>query len=585
MNTFYQLDVKYPPEFSAEQPELVVGQEHGAVELPLLVSGNPPDLTCTWSFRGKDLIPEGSPRHHQVGPGKSLAVWNVTRADAGPYRAQCSNEEGANETLLHLLVHYAPSIRSLSDPTVVAEGAAAEIVCMADAVPAPPNMFQWTWLGPEERDLDDLEAVAAGAVGRLRVPAARRDQAGRYECRVDNGVGAPARASARLVVHFPPELERGPGWEKVAAPGDRLAMAVLRCRARGVPGVELSWTKDGTALDPEEPRYSTRSWREGPWYRSDLVIANVSAAADYAMFTCTAANTLGSARLDVQLLSTSHPDPPTGLQVVGVTPTSVSLAWTPGFDGGLRQQFRIRYRWPGAPSASYVDVFPGAASAFTLTSLHPGMPYSLAVTSRNALGESPPTPELHITTHELLGEPPPEEEPTLPEEGSFALPLLGGLGAVGGGLLLSNAALVLCMLRRRRGASEGMAERKKLSAENHYSSGEAVNPGARRTLLLDSGSEGSALSFGSRRPGLYPHPETPQDTGPTPWPYPPHHYEDLLEPYEEVGVSPAPPSRWGLAPWGGPEDPWGIYDRVAETALPGPGGVSELPFELRGELV
>lgn len=32
-------------------------------------------------------------------------------------------------------------------------------------------------------------------------------------------------------------------------------MAVLRCRARGVPGVELSWTKDGTALDPEEPRY------------------------------------------------------------------------------------------------------------------------------------------------------------------------------------------------------------------------------------------------------------------------------------------------------------------------------------------
>lgn len=42
-------------------------------------------------------------------------------------------------------------------------------------------------------------------------------------------------------------------------------------------------------------------------------------------------------------LPPGHPDPPTGLQVVGVTPTSVSLAWTPGFDGGLRQQFRIRY--------------------------------------------------------------------------------------------------------------------------------------------------------------------------------------------------------------------------------------------------
>uniref|UniRef100_K7G7F2 NPHS1 adhesion molecule, nephrin n=1 Tax=Pelodiscus sinensis TaxID=13735 RepID=K7G7F2_PELSI len=341
--------------------------------------------------RGEPLsvwLAEGSPRHH-LREGASLCIWNVSRADAGPYRARCQNPEGQNETLLHLDVHYAPSIRSLGDPVSVDLGATAELVCVADANPAPAGMFQWTWLGMEERSLQQLE---------LEIPVARRAQAGLYECRVDNGVPPPARGSARLIVRFKPELEKGVGLGKVAVPGDRSSPASLQCRAQGVPSVQFSWAKNGAALPPDNPRYTEHTWHEGAWHSSTLTIANVSAVHDYATFTCRASNALGTDTLDIQLLSTSRPDPPTGLKIVSVTHNSAGLEWIPGFDGGLPQRFRIRYRWPGAPSALYVDVFPAQTPAFTLTGLSPATPYSVGVSAHNALGESAQGPSITITT-------------------------------------------------------------------------------------------------------------------------------------------------------------------------------------------
>ncbi|CAM4696981.1 unnamed protein product [Caretta caretta] len=637
VNTFYKLNILYPPEFSSEQPSMVQGVEHGAVELPLHVSANPPEMSCSWSFRGKVLKPEGSPRHH-LQAGGSLAIWNVSRADVGQYRARCQNPEGQNETHLHLDVHYAPSIRSLRDPVYVDLGATAELVCIADANPTPVGMFQWTWLGAEERSLEELELEpeAVGAVGRLRIQGARRAQAGLYECRVDNGLPPPARGSARLIVRFKPEIEKGMGLGKVAMPGDRSSPAVLQCHAQGVPSVQFSWAKNGAALDPDNPRYTEHTWHEGTWHSSTLTIANVSAAHDYATFTCRASNALGTDRLDIQLLSTSSPDPPTGLKVVSITHNSATLEWIPGFDGGLPQRFRIRYRWPGAPSALYMDVFPAQTPAFTLTGLSPDTPYSIGVSAHNALGESAQGPSVTVTTAELPLEEPPVVDPEVPRTEGPVLPpaLVGGLSALGALLLLSNATLLACLFRRRQaqaGVREEAKKRRKPSAGNDYSLGEAVNPAAWQTLL-DSYSERSASSGGSSmgtwpgympgreyRPRLPPHPERAEgetdtsttgpvavpDSGfPARWlgPLAPHEYEDVMEPgiYEELGAlhlqAPAPlcpgalpcQDYTGAYPWrgqslAGSEDPLRIYNQVADM-LP-PGADEGLPFELKGELV
>ncbi|XP_013929921.1 PREDICTED: nephrin [Thamnophis sirtalis] len=254
VNTFYQLTVLFPPEFSPEQTHLVQAVEHGSAQLPLLVSASPPEITYRWSFLGEMILTEGSPRYH-LRDGGSLEIWNVTRADAGKYRIHCENEEGQNETTITLNVHYSPSIRSIADPTYVDLGDAAEIVCQADANPLPN--FQWRWLGDLERSLEDLgfKLLSEGLLATLQIQAAQRTHAGVYECQVDNGISPAAKSSARLIVRYPPEIIKGPGQRKVAASGDGRSQAALQCSAQGVPSVLFSWAKNGVSLDLQSPRY------------------------------------------------------------------------------------------------------------------------------------------------------------------------------------------------------------------------------------------------------------------------------------------------------------------------------------------
>ncbi|XP_072836001.2 nephrin isoform X2 [Pogona vitticeps] len=256
VNTFYQLTVLFPPEFSSEQPHVVQTVEHGSVLLPLLVSASPSEITYRWTFLGELLLAEGSPRYH-LRDGGSLEIWNVTRADAGKYTIHCENAEGQNETTIWLDVHYSPSIRSIGDPTYVDLGGTAEIVCQADANPTLSSMFQWRWLGDVEHSLEELgiELVSEGQMSRLRVQTALRAHAGLYECQVDNGISPVARSSARLIVRYSPEIIKGPGQRKVAATGDGKSQASLQCSAQGVPSVTFSWAKNGVSLDLSSPRY------------------------------------------------------------------------------------------------------------------------------------------------------------------------------------------------------------------------------------------------------------------------------------------------------------------------------------------
>ncbi len=52
-------------------------------------------------------------------------------------------------------------------------------------------------------------------------------------------------------------------------------------------------------------RYEEWAVREGSFHTSTVRVINVSAALDYAVFSCTARNSLGEDKLDIQLVSTS----------------------------------------------------------------------------------------------------------------------------------------------------------------------------------------------------------------------------------------------------------------------------------------
>uniref|UniRef100_A0A3P8Z1Q1 NPHS1 adhesion molecule, nephrin n=1 Tax=Esox lucius TaxID=8010 RepID=A0A3P8Z1Q1_ESOLU len=384
VNTFYKLNVLYPPEFSPDQPKNIQVVEDEAALLPLLVSGNPDDISCKWLFHKEELHKERDPRYHFI-ENTAFEVWNVTRRDSGVYIVVCTNEVGSENTTITL------DVQCKSDPlplNLVFQGETADLLCVADANPiVEDGMFSWKWLGDGEME-EIGEQSQDEATGLLTIQGASRAHAGRYQCTADNNIAPPASTDVLLVVHFRPELHKGAQWNKVASRGDGTGTAEVVCQGEGIPRIDFSWTKNGVPMDFTDPRYQEKTVRKGLLHTSTITVVNVSAALDYAVFTCTARNSLGEDTLDIQLLSTNHPDPPSEFRVVGFSHASVTLQWIPGFDGGLVQRFRVRYHWTGSVSFLYIDVFPPTANIFTVTGLFPATTYTFSVNALNSLGES-----------------------------------------------------------------------------------------------------------------------------------------------------------------------------------------------------
>ncbi|CAG6015680.1 unnamed protein product [Menidia menidia] len=619
--TFYQLNVLYPPEFSPEQPTEVQVVEDDIATIPLLVSANPEVVSCTWLHRGGMLVKEES-LHYHWSDDHSLVIRNATRRHAGVYTVQCENPEGVNQIAIRLDVLYAASVKAEKDPVFVNLGGIADLICVADANPIIPDMFSWTWLGEEEVEMG--EEIQEDKSSLLTIRDATRAHAGLYQCTANNGIGLTSFVDVRLVVQFKPELQKGPQWRKVASRGDGTTWAELVCQAEGIPRVNFFWEKKGVLMDLANPRYEEKTVREGSYHTSTLRVVNVSAILDYAVFSCTARNSLGEDKLDIQLVSTNHPDPPSSFGEVSVSHDSVTLEWIPGFDGGLPQRFRIRYRWDQSVSFQYVDVFPLDVATFTVTGLQPVTTYNFSVNALNEIGESGYADNnavLTITTKER-----PEQKTDLTDvgpqsEGGLQAYVIALLAVLFGLLLLLNSLGFFFTLkwRKRRDQTigsgvtvlDGQKNKEDGSSQptegnsNKYESGEKINTAAQRTLLMESGSETDSNIYenscyyyptGDYKPYLSPHPEERRGLGATHLPMnsESHLYEDVRDggEYQDVASSlPFPPFF---------SDYRRIQQRNDMRSLTYAQGVENvkqfmdvqlpqrdynLPFELQGELV
>ncbi|XP_031642952.1 nephrin isoform X1 [Oncorhynchus kisutch] len=641
VNTFYKLNVLYPPEFIPDHPQKIQVVEDDTAILPLLVSANPDDVSCSWLYRKEELHKEMDPRYHFT-ESTAFEIWNVTRRDTGVYTVNCTNEVGSDNTTITLDVQYAPSVKMEKDPVYVDVGETADLFCVADANPIiNTEMFSWKWLG--EGEMEEMgEQSQDEATGQLTIQGATRAQAGRYQCTADNNIEPPASVSVQLVVRFMPELQKGAQWNKVASRGDGTRTAEVVCQGEGIPRLHFSWAKNGVPIDFIHPRYQEKTVREGSLHTSTVTVVNVSAALDYAVFTCTAHNTLGEDTLNIQLLSTNQPDPPSEFRLVSFTHASATLEWIPGFDGGLEQRFRVRYRWADSVSFLYVDVFPPRANIFIVTGLSPATTYNFSVNALNSMGESGYADNnsvLTITTEEWEGAVQ-AEDPLGEETRGLSLYQTVIMAVVGGAPLLALNWLgcFLCLRwKKRRGQTESkgsVSDGKKsegdgstvstASGSTRYEVRELVNPAAQRTLLIDSGSEPDSSVYESYagegshyyyptsdyHPSLYPHPEGAQGQDGRCYPLEPigHEYEEVRDwgMYQDVlGLSlPLPPSQF---------DPW-LPEQRREWRPPPPSypqgsgrGMTapqqpirrkdpvverrpekndyDLPFELRGQLV
>ncbi|XP_055020059.1 LOW QUALITY PROTEIN: nephrin [Boleophthalmus pectinirostris] len=612
--TFLKLNVLYPPEFSSDQPTQVQVVEDYMATIPLLVSANPEEVSCVWQHR-RELVKGRDVRFHW--PNEfTLEIENVTRREAGSYKIECTNQEGVSHTTVLLDVLYAPSVKAERDPVYVNLGDTADLICVADANPIISDMFSWKWLGEEE--VEEMgEETQEDESSLLTIHGVTRAHAGFYQCIANNGIAPPGSTDVQLVVQFKPIIQKGPQWRKVASRGDGTTTAELACRAEGIPNVDFIWEKNHMLMDFENPRYEERTVREGSFHTSTIQVVNVSALLDYAVFRCTARNSLGDDALDIQLLSTNHPDPPSSFRLVSVSYDSVTLEWIPGFDGGLTQRFRVRYHWDKSASFLYMDVFPPGEATFTVTGLLPNTTYNFSVNAINAIGESGYADNnavLTITTMDWPEMVAPTEEAHI--SGAVPTYLTVVFTVVFGVLLVVNSLGCFFGLKWRKkqghtGGVEGTVPNGAKKEEegsiqstvsNKYESREKINKAAQRTLIIDSGSETDSNLYESYategphyyypnvdyRPPVTPHPEEIHRPDHT------HLYEEVkdLALYQDVPTSPLPPLPPSLDQrlphqrneWKLPVFPPLVQEQKPVSVQQAP-KYSELPFELRGELV
>ncbi|XP_037082277.1 nephrin-like isoform X2 [Pollicipes pollicipes] len=461
------LHVAYPPVFSKKlyTEDIRVGTSR---VLNLTARANPGDVAYRWSRRS----PTDGTRVLPNGPLLNLSA--VTRLDAGWYHLQATNAQGKTKVRVHVNVQYPPEISSVSTVSMVSPGEDGVLECVADANPTTADMITWH---RDDFDFSDSRVTMFYGNGSsyLTVRNATREDIGEFLCRVDNGVGK-VTATARLLVKHAPEIDPRPQFTKAAA--EVSADAYLACRASGVPNVTFEWSKGGVLIDGTiYSKYQlTYAQVDLVTWQSVLKIKDVQVS-DYATYECVAHNELSSRRQELVLGRPSSPDPPTGLKVVNVSHDTATLSWSPGFDGGLLQMYRIRYSEAnGGDEFHYKDVQPANISVFTVAGLQPSSQYSVSVMAYNKLGDSgfsrdeirlktSGTPPVgYVTDRDDL------TKTTFPRLTIIIVTVVGAL------LLLLNIVFISCYRRRRHKKKKAAASEASTKSETlHMYGNETVS--------------------------------------------------------------------------------------------------------------
>lgn len=171
--------------------------------------------------------------------------------------------------------------------------------------------------------------------------------------------------------------------------------ARMVCRVQAAPKPSFVWSREGKILNVSQSggKYSIEIRQIDPLtYESVLMVEKVDTN-DYGLYECKAENEQGKSVENIRLDVTSKPDLPLNLNVLNATHDSVTLAWTPGFDGGLKATYKIRYREASSSRYHYVDSLPNTHKLI-VEGLKTNTVYLFSIMAMNNLGDSAWRPDL-----------------------------------------------------------------------------------------------------------------------------------------------------------------------------------------------
>ncbi|EDV59472.1 nephrin isoform X1 [Drosophila erecta] len=487
------LDVLYRPKFVPPPSSTAVGVEGESLQVSLQTRANPTPVIYKWTKDGSTIPQDGE--HRIFADGGSLNFTRLHRDDAGIYSCSASNSQGGATLNITVVVEYGTTIKSVSENIVVNPGEDAMLSCTVEGKPLTEEHVKWERVGYDMTV--KTSTTFANGTSYLHIKDAKREDVGNFRCVADNRVDNPTNRDILLIVKFAPEIAKAPTLLRAASgTGER---GRLPCRAQGSPKPQFIWRQEKKDLPINRTyKYEVEERKiDSLTYESTLIVDKV-APADYGAYECVARNELGEAVETVRLEITSQPDPPLSLNILNVTHDAVTVAWTPGFDGGLKASYRVRYRMADREQYKYIDGLPNSHK-LTIGGLRMNTLYLFSVMSWNELGQSSYLPDLARAETKGL-----ELMPAELTEDSSSTPnlVIIGISLAAFGFLLVNASLVAWFFvhQRRKKVAETTNQPAKTATIEMYAPSSYNDTVTGETLSSVSEKSESYSNEGSSQP-------------------------------------------------------------------------------------
>ncbi|CAF1198899.1 unnamed protein product [Adineta steineri] len=455
----YVLNVNHKPHFHDFDAFADV-KESQSFNITLEASAYPMPITYTWFHpSGRQLFNDQSKIFINQG---QLSLISVQKSDLGVYRCVATNTYGSAEVNFTLNVLYGPVItrtRGYSVSEAAMPGSSVTLLCGIDANPVELNNVKWF------KNNESLSSITNGVQWEKRIEgnevsligkSIRRDDAGQYACEISNPYGN-SRATIPLVIQYAPEIDRSdPSRYKAAADSDRLLTAELHCYISSVPRPTVTWLKNNEVLSSSskyrsvlnERTDSTSSFSPNLLFDAVLYVTNITKS-DHGVYQCKVENSLGTETTDITLTGLTIPDAPNQVRVTNTSHSSLLISWMPGFDGGARQTFQIRYRLSSDTRYSYEDV-PFGEHKFDLKHLLLASEYYISLRSNNSHHLSIWTDEILASTSRYLPSSPFYSFSSPGSSTRFSLTVIVIVAVFGLFILLINIVLISLFIMKRR---------------------------------------------------------------------------------------------------------------------------------------
>uniref|UniRef100_A0A182K663 Roundabout n=1 Tax=Anopheles christyi TaxID=43041 RepID=A0A182K663_9DIPT len=368
------------------------------------VGGEPlPDVLWRRSASGGNMPLE----RVRVLEDRSLRIDDITIEDMGEYSCEADNAVGSISASGTLVVHSPPSFLVRPKNLLIEPGSEALFECQATGNPYP-TLFWWvegnrTLLLPGSR-MDNLE-VTQNADGTSVLSITQVDRMDNGKVIVCSAINSVGSVSTRVVLSVnlqddrpPPLILQGPCNQTLPIK----SVAILPCRASGIPLPVISWYKDGIPVVPTEKINITES--------GTLSIADLSKIEDSGLYTCVASSKSGKStwsallRIDVPTNpnikfyrapeAATYPGPPGKPQVTDITESSVTISWVICSKVGASSLVGYTVELFGRnQTEGWLQVANRLQdNSFTQTGLSAGVTYYFVVRAENSHGISFPSP-------------------------------------------------------------------------------------------------------------------------------------------------------------------------------------------------